>query len=337
MRRFRLAGIVVAVALTASGCSLSSGSSSPTVVGYFKDVGQLVAKSSVQLNDVKIGTVDDIQLVTRDGRMFAKVTMSLSSSARVPAAGLRAIVRQTSLLGEQFIDLVPATQGPPFVSSSPTVIPEARTTRRVDVETFLSDLSGFIGGGGLEDLNRFTHAQALILQDRGERFGETIHQLSRFTSILASRRFDIAAAIEHLDNASSTIAANKHTLDAFLDSLQSANSLLASQGSGLVRLFRSLDRFGSFNARFLAQHEDAITRGFKALRPVLSGLAGAQGALRNDLSQLKTFFHLFPKSFGGGPGGKGHGDYIQAQAVLCEALVHCHTKGEKGDVPGEGS
>ncbi|MDQ3877452.1 MAG: hypothetical protein M3290_03775, partial [Actinomycetota bacterium] len=113
--------------------------------------------------------------------------------------------------------------------------------------------------------------------------------------------------------------------------------LLASQGSGLVRLFRSLDRFGSFNARFLARHEDAISRGFKALRPVLSGLSGAQGALRKDLTQLRTFFALFPKSFGGGPGGKGHGDYIQAQAVLCEALARCHTKGEKGDVPGEGS
>ncbi|MEA2476109.1 MAG: phospholipid/cholesterol/gamma-HCH transport system substrate-binding protein, partial [Actinomycetota bacterium] len=309
----------------------------PTVVGYFRDVGELVARSSVQLNDVKVGSVDDIQLVTENGRMLAKVTMSLSPSVRLPATGLRAIVRQTSLLGEQFVDLVPTAQGPPFVSAAPTTIPVARTERRVSIETFLSDLSGFIGGGGLEDLNRFTHAQALILQDRGERFGETIHQLRRFTSVLAHRRFDIASAIDHLNNASSTIVANRKTLDSFLNSLQQANSLLASQGSGLVRLFRSLDNFGSFNARFLARHEDAINRGFKALKPVLAGLSGAQGALRKDLTQLRTFFELFPKSFGGGPGGTGHGDYIQAQAVLCQELAHCHTKGEKGDVPGQGS
>jgi hypothetical protein len=40
---------------------------------------------------------------------------------------------------------------------------------------------------------------------------------------------------------------------------------------------------------------------------------------------------------GGGPGGTGKGDYIQAEAVLCEALSACNTKGEKGDVPGEGT
>ncbi|MDQ3877451.1 MAG: MlaD family protein, partial [Actinomycetota bacterium] len=217
MRLIRVLSLTVVAAIAASACGLSSSGSRPTLVAYFTDVGELVSKSSVQLNDVKIGSVGDIQLITSDGRMLAKVTMTLSPSARVPSVGLRAVVRQTSLLGEQFVELVPTSAGPPYVSATPTTIPVSRTDRRVDVETFLSDLSGFVGGGGLEDLNRFTHAQALILQDRGERFGETIHQLRRFTSVLANRRFDITSAIDHLNDASSTIVANKNTLDAFLD------------------------------------------------------------------------------------------------------------------------
>ena len=56
-----------------------------------------------------------------------------------------------------------------------------------------------------------------------------------------------------------------------------------------------------------------------------------------DIAQLRTFLELFPKSVGGGPGDTGKGDYIQAEAVLCEVLDDCHTSGEKGDVPGEGS
>ena len=39
----------------------------------------------------------------------------------------------------------------------------------------------------------------------------------------------------------------------------------------------------------------------------------------------------------GGPGGTGKGDYIQADAVLCEVLSRCNTSGEKGNVPGQGS
>ena len=122
-----------------------------------------------------------------------------------------------------------------------------------------------------------------------------------------------------------------------VDSMDEANVVLAREGEDLRRLFTSLRRFGTVSARFLGRHEDAIGRQFKALRPLLEGLAGAQGELRTDISQLRTFFELFPKSMGGGPGDRGRGDYIQAEAVICELFESCQTKGEKGDVPGEGS
>jgi ABC-type transporter Mla subunit MlaD len=233
--------------------------------------------------------------------------------------------------------LIPTRDDAPYVGNGLVEVPLASTDRKVDVETFLGDLSAFIGGGGLEDLNRFTHAQALILEDRGRRFGEILGELDTFTSVLADRRLDIGAAIDSLASASGTLASNKATIDSFLDSLDQANVLLAEQGNQLGRLFHGLRRFGSINARFLAKHEDAIARQFKALRPILGGLAGAEGDLRIDVTQLRDFFRLFPKALGGGPGSTGHGDYIQAEAVLCEAIANCHSKGEKGDVPGEGS
>jgi phospholipid/cholesterol/gamma-HCH transport system substrate-binding protein len=306
-------------------------------VAYFHDVGDLVNGATVQLNDVEIGSVTDIGLVMQNGEMLARVGMDLENSARVPATNLSALIRQTSLLGEQFVDLVPRASGGPFVDASGMTIPLDRTDRRVSVETFLGDLSSFIGGGGLEDLNRFTHAQALILENRGERFGQVIGDLEKFTGVLAQRRFDVENAIDDLAGASSTLVHNKDTLDSFLDSLDEANQLLAGQGNRLRGLFVALQRFGRVNSRFLAQHEGAIDRQFRALRPIFSGLASAQGELRTDVKQLNTFLGLFPKSLGGGPGGKGAGDYVQADAVLCESLGRCHTKGEKGNVPGEGS
>ncbi|HEV2754664.1 MAG TPA: MCE family protein [Actinomycetota bacterium] len=325
------------VAVTASSCALFTTDPSPELVAYFRDVGDLVEKGTVQVADVEVGSVQEIDLVMEGGEMLARVTMSIDEGERIPAEGLRAVVRQTSLLGEQFVELVPGPHSPPYLGAAQATIPVERTDRIVDIETFLGDVSAFVGGGGLEDLNSFTHAQALILEDRGRRFGETIEELEKFTSVLAGRRFDIEAAIDGLASAGSTLAANRDTLGSFLDSLEDANALLAEQGDGLQRLFSSLRRFGSVNARFLAKHEDAINRQFRALRPILGGLASAQGELRVDIAQLRTFFELFPKSMGGGPGGTGKGDYIQAEAVLCEALAACNTKGEKGDVPGEGS
>jgi phospholipid/cholesterol/gamma-HCH transport system substrate-binding protein len=328
---------MIVVALLGSGCALTGNVSGHEVVAYFDDVGDLVIGGMVQMDDVEVGLVKDIELVMQDGQMMAKVTMAISTSKNVSANDVGAVIRQTSLLGEQFVDLEPSAPGPPFIDESGLVIELEDTDRRVDIETFLADLSGFVGEGGIEDLNRFTHAQALILEDRGARLGKTFDGLARFTNVLANRRFDISGAIDHLASAGSTIAANQATLDSFLDSLEEANVLLADQGDDLGRLFSSLRRFGSVSSRFLAEHESAINRQFKALRPVFRALAGAEGELRTDISQLRTFLELFPKSMGGGPGGTGKGDYVQVQAILCEAIQNCNTKGEKGDVPGEGS
>jgi phospholipid/cholesterol/gamma-HCH transport system substrate-binding protein len=335
MMRPRIITLLLTAVLLAGGCSF--GGDEDRLVAYFRDVGDLVERSTVQISDVEIGTVQDIDLVMQDGEMLARVTMSVSDTAEIPADGLHAVVRQTSLLGEQFVELVPDGTGEPFVGDGEVIVPVDRTDKRVDVETFLADLSGLIGSGGLEDLNRFTNAQALILEDRGRRFGATLDELATLTGVLADRRVDVGRAIDSLAGASRTLATNRATLDQFLDSLDEASALLADQGDELGDLFRGLSRFGTVNARFLARHENAINRGFKALEPVLGGLAGAEGELRSDIENLRLFLELFPRSMGGGPGDTGKGDYIQADAVVCEVLGRCNTRGEKGDVAGEGS
>lgn len=320
-----------------AGCSFGGGDQA-RVVAYFADVGDLVERSTVQVRDVEVGTVDNIELVLRDGRMIAKVTMTVPARYEIPADDIGAIVRQTSLLGEQFVELLPVTggSGGPIVGRTDVTIPLERTDRRVDVETVLADLSGLLGGGSLEDLNRFTHAQALILEGRGERFGQTLDELERFTEVLADRKLDISQALDSLADASQTLAGNTATIDSFLDSLEGANALLAEEGDELARLFSGLRRFGEVSAGFVDRHQDSIRRQFEALEPILGELSENSDELRVDIAQLRTFFALFTRSVGGGPGGDGQGDYIQAEAVLCEVLSRCHTKGERGDVPGEG-
>lgn len=332
----RAQALILSLVVIVSGAACGS-TGEPDVVAYFEDAGDLVTAAEVQVNDVKVGSVSEIQAIRRGGQMVARVEMSIADDVEIPAEGLEAVVRQTSLLGEQFIQLVPTTEFGPFAGDVPVTIELADTDRRVDIETFLADLSGFIGGGGLEDLNRFTHAQALILEGRGERFGRSITELRKFTEVLANRKSDIGSAIDHLASAGTELAANLGTLGSFFDSLEDANVLLADQSDEFGNLLRSFRRFGAVNARFLARHEDAIDRGFKSLAPILRGLAGAQHELRADITSLKTFFTLFPQSIGGGPGGDGNGDYIQADAIVCEVFSSCSAGGSKGDVPGEGS
>ena len=335
MNKLKALCLIVAIPLVLAGCGDEDGGR--RVVAFFRDAGDLVEAGTVQVNDVEVGEISDVRLALQDGEMVARVEMQLDDGVRVPKEGLTALIRQTSLLGEQFVALVPTSTGAPYVGAEETVIPLERTDKRVDIETFLGDLSAFIGQGGLEDLNRFTHAQAVILEGRGDTLGESIDELEEFTGILAARKDDVATAIDELGGAAKLLANNQDTIDDFFESLEEGNALLADQTDELARLFRALNDFGRVNSRFLAEHEDEINRQFKSLRPILEGVAGAKRELGIDLAQLKTFLDLFPKSLGGGPGGTATGDYVQADAVLCERMYLCNVRGEKGDVPGEGS
>ena len=72
------------------------------VVAQFGDVLDLVPQAGVKVNDVAVGRVERIELA-RDS-WTAVVTMLVNGDVRLPAnAG--AELRQSSLLGEKFVEL----------------------------------------------------------------------------------------------------------------------------------------------------------------------------------------------------------------------------------------
>src|SRR5215831_18804926 len=99
--------------VVAGGCSLPGRKTGPlTLTATFKDVGDLVENHAVQVADVRVGSVTKIEL-TSDFK--AKVTMSLDR-VNLPGDAV-AELRQTSLLGEKFIQLRPCDASPAHLDS----------------------------------------------------------------------------------------------------------------------------------------------------------------------------------------------------------------------------
>ena len=96
----------------------------------------LVPQSSVKVDDVSVGRVEEVEL---DG-YSAKVTLLLSEDVKLPGNAI-AEIRQTSLLGEKFVSL-----SPPAEPSSDTLddgdnIGLDRSGRNTEVEEVLGALS----------------------------------------------------------------------------------------------------------------------------------------------------------------------------------------------------
>jgi phospholipid/cholesterol/gamma-HCH transport system substrate-binding protein len=304
----RLALLLVSAVFTTSCAALGlAGACDGTeVIGRFEQVGDLPRAANVQSADVAIGSVTDIQLDKEN--WIANVTMCLTADEQIPA-DLEAVIRTTSLLGEKFVDLRPRRIAGPYLEDG-DVIDVEKTSKATELEDVFAKLAAILGTGNLEQVNRFTTAQASILRDHSDDLREVLSKLRTFTGTLANRKEDIAAAVDNLDAAARLVLDDSEILRRFLNSFSSSSEVLADQRDALQRLLRSLDRFSMVSVRLIDATEEGTDRTFRRLVPVLRTLVSNSENVAETLRTLATFTEWFPETM--------PGDYLQLD--VCQAL-----------------
>lgn len=273
------------------------------IIGKFEQVGDLVENANVQSSDVEIGTIKKIEL---DG-WEAQVTMCLHPDEKIPRDSL-AVVRTTSLLGEKFVDLQPQSEGEPYLADG-DILESDQTGKATELEEIFAKLAGVLGTGNLEQINRFTSAQAKILRDHSDELRDVLLDLRDFTDLLADRKTQIAGAVDHLDSVASTLIDQTPILRRFLKSFADSSGVLADNKNGLRTLLFSLDRFTQVAVQLLNETQNGLDRQFEDLRPVLATLVANSANLRATLKTLATFTKYFPETM--------PGDYLQLD--VCQA------------------
>lgn len=273
------------------------------LIGKFDQIGDLVEHANVQSSDVEIGTVQSIKL---DG-WEARVEMCIDPGEQIPE-DVVAVVRTTSLLGEKFIDLQAQSEGPPFLEDG-AILETDRTSKATELEEVFAKLAGVLGTGNLEQINRFTSAQANILRDHAGELRDVLGDLKKFTGTLADRKVQIADAVDNLDSVATTLLEDKPVLRNFLRSFADSSEVLANQRDGLRSLLFSLERFTDVAVQLLNATESGLNEQFADLRPVLETLVANSANLRRSLQTLSTFSQWFPETM--------PGEYLQLD--VCQA------------------
>lgn len=305
----------LAAALISSSCAVlgfETACKGTEIIGKFAQVGDLVENANVQSSDVKIGTIKKIEL---DG-WEAQVTMCLNPEEKIPS-DVVAVVRTTSLLGEKFVDLQAQSEGEPYLQDG-DILTSDQTSKATELEEVFAKLAGVLGTGNLEQINRFTSAQATILRDHADEFRAVLLDLRDFTDLLAQRKSDIAGAVDRLDSVASTLVDQTPILQRFLRSFAESSGVLADNKNGLRTLLFSLDRFTKISVQLLEQTEGGLNRQFQDLRPVLATLVANSANLRKTITTLASFSRYWPESM--------PGDYLQLDVCLA---------GENDFGPGE--
>jgi phospholipid/cholesterol/gamma-HCH transport system substrate-binding protein len=252
----------------------------------FRDVLDLVPQSAVRVADVPVGRVEKISL----GRDWtALVTVVVNGGVHLPA-NATADIRQTSLLGEKYVELGPPTgEQPQGRLKGGALIPLSRTGRNVEVEELLGALSLLLNGGGLAKLQTINHELGVAMQGRESDIRNTLTQLSTFIGGLDAQKAQINRALDSVNALAATLAARTGTIDKALATIPDGLAVLNQQHDLLVSMLQSLARLGDVGTRIIDQSGADTVADLRDLQPILGQLAAAGPDLANSLDLLLTY------------------------------------------------
>lgn len=147
-----------------------------TVTVELPGTGGLYRFGNVAYRGVEIGRVTSVE-PTAAG---ATAKLSLPNSPRIPAA-VRAQVRSVSAVGEQYVDLIPTGDGPPFLEDG-SVIAKQDTTIPLKAGPVLDQLSALVKSVPKDRLSDLIDESSLAFDDAGFDVGSLLDSSSRIAA-----------------------------------------------------------------------------------------------------------------------------------------------------------
>ncbi len=265
----------------------------------FDDVLDLVPQSAVKVDDVSVGDVDKITL---DPVTFkARVVVRINQGVKLPANTV-ARVRQTSLLGEKFVELDQPDAPAGELRDGDTISSE-RSERMPEVEEVFTALSALLNGGGIGNLQTIAVELSAAMAGREGTIRSALGNITQLVTALDERKTDIVRAIDALDRLTKTLADQRHTITEALDTFTPALTVLADQRADLTRLLQHLARLGRVGTRVIRETRADTVESLRLLAPILEKVVAARGDLSKALDQVRLLTELVPRAI--------PGDYLQ--------------------------
>lgn len=292
----RLAACVLAVATLAAGCSLPGQKTGDlTLKAAFDDVGDLVSGHSVQLADVRIGSVTGIEL-TDDFR--AMVTMSVDDNGHLPA-NLVARVRTTSLLGEKFIELIiPEGTDVANLAASERIADGTliEDTAEAPELEFVADQAVVLLGAVMgQDIATLVNEGSASFIGRRDDLTQIIDDLEIISDSLATHSADIVRIIDGLDGSLGTLAAGRGDIGTLLGNLAESTAVLADNRDRAIDLLGQLTRLAKVtNDEVLEPYASDLDRQIKQVDAILAEVVSASAEVANLVDFIALFTEKLP-------------------------------------------
>ncbi len=288
-----------------------------TVSATFPDVIDLVSEGSVKLHDVDVGLVKAIELTDANE---AEVTMAIEADAPVPK-DLTAVLAKTSVLGERYIDLVPAEGATACCIEDGTVIED--TLVRTDLEDLVASGSGLLAEVSSAAVQTTIELGAEAFGGRSDLISQFVGDLSSVVSTYDDNSDDLLALIDSLDRVTAAYAPNAAENAAVLEDLRVATAALQDQDDQLLDTLDDVTTLSDEAVDFLSEHQGEIANSVRRLRLVLEEVEESDQSIRGILDIGPFYLSQLTK-----------GELNGEAQVWLDSIV-CDTHEDEGEVDSD--
>ena len=265
----RILGLLIAVALIASGCSMFGGSDDGgrVIKARFSRAVQVFPGNSVRVLGVTIGRVTDVENVEGS----AEVTLRIDETDIKLPEDVNATIVPVSLLGERYIQLFPAyTGGSEFTAD---LIDLDRTSVPAEQDELLRGLQDYFGALDPDKVAEFVTDAATILDANGEGLNRLIEEGSSVIGTLSDKRDSLAGLITQLNRLTVTLSTRQDALGRVINSYNTVGHTLTDNRIALEGTITGLNEAASELASLLLEHRNPLGADIRTLTTSLSTLS----------------------------------------------------------------
>ena len=277
----RLLPLLLALALVLPACQ---GEKPFTLQAQFDDVADLVANSSVQVADVRVGSVTAIEL-TKD--YDALVTIELDNKIALPSK-VSAQLRKTNVLGERFVELVPDPSSGGQLESG-TLITDTRLVP--DLEDVVRTGSELLAAVSAEKIAGAIEAGATGVGGRGETFGTLLDDLTQIVHTYDQNSDDIVRLIRGLDGFLTDVGPQAQLHGKAFEELAKAAEALNEEDERLVNSLNQLAKLSRTGEDIMVTHRERTDRFFDEFNAITGEIVRRE----KDLNRL--FFEIHKHNY----------------------------------------
>jgi phospholipid/cholesterol/gamma-HCH transport system substrate-binding protein len=280
------------------------GDNSCTVRADFPDSGGIFTNAEVTYRGVTIGKVGQIHLT--DTGVRVDLNIDDCKNPRIPA-NTAAAVSDRSVIGEQYVNLIPADDNAPYLAGG-SVIAQGRTTIPIAAQTLLRNLDLLANSVDIPALQTTVSELGRAFSNRGQALGQLLDSTN---DLLGAAQANLPQTLA-LIRSSSTVLGTQLDEQGPLKSFAHSLNLLAQQLTASDPDIRNLLDNGPADL--------AVVRGFVQdnrtdLGVTLANLADVGQLLVRHLDGLEQILELYPALAAGGRTSLG-ADGVGALGVI---------------------